>query len=174
MLNLDPNNRITAQEALEHSWISNYVNNTINDDPILGAALNRLGRFRASNKLQKSFLVFIASQILGQNEEKELIKLFKELDTNGDGKLSYQELEQGYKYLNLSSKDQIQEIITNCDSDKSGYIDFTEFITAATNWNLVCQKEQLQNAFSTYDHSNDGFLSIEELKNSMPGIEESE
>ncbi|CAG9318784.1 unnamed protein product [Blepharisma stoltei] len=174
MLNSDPNLRLSAQEALDHPWIQNNINKNIEDLPISQDALSRLGGFRASTELQKSILIFISSQIFGHNEEQELARLFRELDKNGDGKLSREELEDGYKNLKLVSKAQVEEIINNCDTDGSGYIDYSEFLMAATNWNQVFQKEQLRNAFSLYDQSGDGLLSLEELKTSIPGIEDSE
>jgi len=62
----------------------------------------------------------------------------------------------------------------NCDTDGSGFIDYTEFLTATTTWNKVLQKEQLEQAFNLYDVGGDGTVSLTEMRDSIPGIADSE
>ncbi|CAG9313378.1 unnamed protein product [Blepharisma stoltei] len=174
MLAVEPADRLSAADVLAHPWMSSYINNTIVDTKISLDALSNLGTFRAGNKLEKSILTFITSQVFGEKEEAELAELFKALDANGDGKLSQEELLNGYHQLKWSSPEEVKEIMKKCDTDGSGFIDFTEFITAATNWNQILQKEQLISAFKMYDTSGDGQLSLDELKNGIPGIKDSE
>mmetsp|Transcript_31257 Transcript_31257/g.30910 ORF Transcript_31257/g.30910 Transcript_31257/m.30910 type:complete len:206 (-) Transcript_31257:33-650(-) len=174
MLTIEPAERLSAGEVLNHPWLHKYVNNAIEDTKISVDALSNLGAFRAESKLEKSILTFITSQVFGEKEEAELAELFKALDANGDGKLSQEELLNGYHQLRLTSPEEVKEIMKKCDSDRSGFIDFTEFITAATNWNQILQKEQLISAFKLYDTSGDGQLSLQELKNGIPGIKDSE
>lgn len=133
MLTTNPAQRPSAQEVLNHPWIQSRVNNSLEENPLSTEAFTHLASFRATTKLEKSILTFITAQIFGEKEEAELVELFKALDTNGDGKLSRDELQSGYRKLKLASPEQIEEIMKNCDSDGSGFIDFTEFITAATN-----------------------------------------
>ena len=42
---------------------------------------------------------FIATQIVNQNENEELQKAFKSIDKNGDGTLSFDELEEGINII---------------------------------------------------------------------------
>jgi len=56
------------------------------------------------NKLKKASLVYIASQ-LNEVEISELGKLFKSLDTNGDGVLTIEEIKNALAKTGQSYKD---------------------------------------------------------------------
>lgn len=77
-------------------------------------------------------MLFITYQLFTKNEESNLIEIFKSIDKNNDGKLSREELIEGSSLLGLSEQINVDEIMKNCDLDKSGYIDFTEFVISAT------------------------------------------
>jgi Ca2+-binding EF-hand superfamily protein len=56
------------------------------------------------------------------------------LDSNGDGKLSKEEVRTGYsKYFNELSEEQINLIFDQLDFDHSGFLDFSEFIVGCTS-----------------------------------------
>lgn len=49
--------------------------------------------------MQAALYTFIATQIMSQAEKSELEKNFKALDKDGDGKLSVEELIEGYYFI---------------------------------------------------------------------------
>lgn len=51
-----------------------------------------------------------------------------------------------------------------CDKDQDGYVDYQEFITAASNKAALVNKENLLSAFHTFDRDGSGMISVEELK----------
>lgn len=60
-------------------------------------------------------------------------KIFKCLDTDGDGQLNKVEFKNGYaeffgKYL---SDQEVTQMFDRVDTDKSGIIDYSEFLVAA-------------------------------------------
>jgi calcium-dependent protein kinase len=63
---------------------------------------------RASRKLEQAVITFISSQLTSIDETFELKKVFSDLDQNGDGKLSINELKQGYKMFGFESFDEVE------------------------------------------------------------------
>mmetsp|Transcript_20463 Transcript_20463/g.20427 ORF Transcript_20463/g.20427 Transcript_20463/m.20427 type:complete len:134 (-) Transcript_20463:186-587(-) len=124
--------RFSASDVLNHRWIKRHINNEIDESPINTQAFEQLSKFRAQSKLEKSILTFIVSQVASPSEEEDLIHLFKQLDKNGDGRLSMKELSDGSAALGLGMQLDAVEIMKNCDTDENGYLDYTEFLTAAT------------------------------------------
>ena len=50
------------------------------------------------------------------------------------------------------------------DIDKSGFIDYSEFVVAAMNEKNLLTDEKLQSAFKMFDKDGSGFISAEEIK----------
>ena len=51
-----------------------------------------------------------------------------------------------------------------CDENKSGYIDYTEFVVAAIDKERIISLSILEEAFKSLDSDGSGYLSIDELK----------
>ena len=86
------------------------------------------------------------------------------MDKDKDGKLSKEEILAGYEIHELAIPQNIHNIIESCDADRNGFVDYTEFITAAMNWQSVLSEEKLEHAFSAYDTDGSGKISFDELK----------
>ena len=173
MLVPDPRNRFSAKQVLDHPVFARMHAGSLSTNPISTEAFENLQRFHAQNKLEKSILTFITTNIMDDSSNKELIDLFRSIDTNNDGRLSKEEIMDGYQEIGLTLE-HAQEIISTIDSDQSGLIEYSEFITATQNWKKVCEKDFLEKAFKIYDIGKDGNLSLNELKQLIPGIENSD
>ncbi|OMJ91183.1 hypothetical protein SteCoe_6355 [Stentor coeruleus] len=173
MINPNPLRRISAEDVLKHPWFNIYKAGNLNDNPISEEAFDNIRKFHATNKLQRSILTFISANIMDEESNRELIKLFKSIDKNNDGRLSHEEIINGYKELGLPESE-AEEIIKKGDLDQSGVIEYSEFITVTQNWKNIYEKDVLEKAFKAYDIGGDGNLSLKWLKTLIPGIENSE
>ncbi|KAK4481382.1 hypothetical protein RD792_012270 [Penstemon davidsonii] len=165
MLTIDPKRRITAAEALEHSWLK--IDGEASDKPIDSAVLIRMKQFRAMNKFKKLALMVIAEN-LSEEDIKGLKQMFKNMDTDGSNTITYEELRTGLSKLGSKlSESEIRQLMEAADVDKNGSIDYIEFITATMHRHRLDKEENLYKAFLYFDKDNSGFITRDELRQAM-------
>ena len=157
--------RPSAREALNHSWFS-LIEKENSDENSYETAFSNLRSYSSNNKLREAVKTFIASQLLTRLELKEVKKVFLELDQNGDGKLSKEELVMGYSkaFGEEEAKEQVERIMSHVDTDKNGYLEYTEFLKAATDQEVLINEKNLKLAFEAFDKDSNGRISAKELK----------
>ena len=132
-------------------------------------SIKNLTSFRSQVKIQHATFEFIVSHLSTQQELKELQNSFMILDINGDGKLSREEITEGLEKVRYTKYFDIEKIIEECDADGSDFIDYSEFLTAAMDWQGALSKRKLESAFKTFDLNGDGKIDINELKEMIGG-----
>jgi calcium-dependent protein kinase len=58
----------------------------------------------------------------------------------------------------------VETIMTNADVNRSGYINYSEFILASANYSKLLSKANLGIEFSAFDKDNSGKISADQLK----------
>lgn len=80
-------------------------------------------------------MIFMVNFIKKPEDEEEMQRCFRDLDTNGDGMLSMEELTLGLERFLKVSKNEAKSIATGIfkriDTNNSGFIDYSEFLVAA-------------------------------------------
>lgn len=157
LLTFDPEVRPSAEQALKHPWITEMSTVAVDSSVAMGA-LSNLKNFRADQKLKQATFAFIASQLLTKNEKENLAKIFKAIDKNGDGKLSKEEILDGYdKFFGKTmDKEDVLKMFDAVDIDKSGFIDYSEFVVASMNEKQLLTDEKLLSAFKMFDKVSPG------------------
>ena len=59
---------------------------------------------------------------------------------------------------------EVERIMTEVDADSTGYIEYSEFVTAAMNREKLLSKENLEAAFAMFDIDGSGSISATELR----------
>lgn len=164
LLTYKPEDRISAEEALEHKFLANAKSGV--DTGAASNALGNLRSFRSGQKLKAAAVSFIGSQLISKSEKEKLGKIFKALDANNDGRLSKEEIHDGYEdhFGKLLNEEELDDLFDSVDTDKSGFIDYTEFIAATMSSKKNMSEEKLTAAFKLFDKDASGTITPDELK----------
>ncbi|EGR28784.1 protein kinase domain protein, partial [Ichthyophthirius multifiliis] len=155
-----PEKRYKPEQVLNHPWMKEELKNKNKQLPL---NFNALKNFTQHHKLKKVALSFIASQ-LSENEISELGKLFRQLDKNGDGVLTIDEIRDGLTNSSDKNLEEVRKVISSIDTDGSGKIDYTEFLAATMEKSLYMKEDKLHQAFKMLDQDGNGKITKQELK----------
>ncbi|CAA7394715.1 unnamed protein product [Spirodela intermedia] len=172
MLVRDPKKRLTAHEVLCHPWVK--VDGVAPDKPLDSAVLTRLKQFSAMNKLKKIALRVIAES-LSEDEIAGLKEMFKMIDTDNSGQITYEELKTGLERVGAKLKEsEIYALMQAADIDNNGMIDYGEFIAATLHLNKVEREDHLYAAFQYFDKDGSGYITQDEIQKACEefGIED--
>ncbi|PNT69746.1 calcium-dependent protein kinase 6 [Brachypodium distachyon] len=162
MLKSPPAERLTAHQVLCHPWICE--NGVAPDKPLDPAVLSRLKQFSAMNRLKKMALRVIARN-LSEEELAGLKEMFKAMDTDGSGAITFEELKEGLRRHGSNLREsEIRELMHAADVDNSGTIDYDEFIAATVHMNKLEREEHLLAAFAYFDKDGSGYITVDELE----------
>ena len=95
---------------------------------------------------------------------------FDKFDTNKDGEISKDELIQCLEkiYPYQEARERAEKIFKEIDFNNDGCINFSEFLTANFKKDKLLSEKTLQKTFNLLDLDGNGFITIDELKESMP------
>ncbi|CAN1772516.1 Calcium-dependent protein kinase 1 [Linum perenne] len=162
MLVRDPKKRISTHEVLCHPWVRE--DGVAPDKPLDSAVLTRLKHFSAMNRLKKMALRVIADK-LSEEEIAGLREMFKMIDTDNSGSITFEELKVGLKKFGANlDESEIYDLMQAADIDNNGTIDYAEFIAATLHLNKVEREDHLFAAFSYFDKDGSGYITMDELQ----------
>ncbi|KAI3468666.1 hypothetical protein Pfo_025329 [Paulownia fortunei] len=165
MLQADPKERLTAVEVLNHPWMRE--DGDASDKPLDIAVLTRMKQFHAMNKLKKVALKVIAEN-LSEEEIIGLKEMFKSMDTDNSGTVTFEELKAGLSKLGTKlSESEVRQLMEAADVDGNGTIDYIEFITATMHMNRMERENRLYKAFEYFDKDRSGYITMEELEHAL-------
>lgn len=158
--------RITALAALSHPWIRNFAESKSPQPDLVIAVMSNMRAFTSRTKLKDAVLTFLATQSLTLQDTKELRDVFRTIDKNGDGKLSQEELFNKYKETMgvAEAREQVERIMKEVDTDRNGFIDYTEFLKASLDQRKLLSKQNLSEAFGLFDQDASGTISAQEVR----------
>jgi calcium-dependent protein kinase len=165
MLDFDKNSRISAQDCLDHPWFLDEEAPSEFDHE----KLQNLNNFSKRSKLQKMVWYYLANNLTTNEEREKLAKVFKALDKDKNGMLSKDEISKAYTHLKGFTNQAIEEVIRTFDTDRSGMIDYSEYLAAAFDRQKLLTKQRVEQCFKLFDKDGNGSVDAQELKLALSG-----
>merc|ERR1740117_44452 len=103
-------------------------------------------------------------------EIQKLKDTFLAMDDNGDGKLTVEEMMNGCEQSGIMSQDDARKVFEAIDADRSGSIDYSEFIAATLDKSSFLKKDLCREAFTIFDKDGNGTISLDELREMLHGV----
>ncbi len=174
LLKVNPNKRITARQALEHSWFEAFKKKKISlespiDQRIDINILNMLNNNKNPNKLKKEVLKVFINR-LSENEIQNIKQAFQMIDKENTGSITSEQLMEVMSSNGLhQSEEEIRQIIKNMRgsgeiSDGLLLVNYTDFIAASLDSKLIFNQQKLWNLFKYFDVRNNDYITVEDLK----------
>ncbi|XP_063727576.1 uncharacterized protein LOC134855109 isoform X1 [Symsagittifera roscoffensis] len=130
----------------------------------------------ASSPLNEKIKKEVNHKDYGISNEKfnDIKEMFKMYDKNGDGRISKGELMLTMQLIGANpTKDEVENMIREVDTDGNGYIEFKEFVQFAKVYLLNRDPEkELRDAFKVFDRNGDGVLDASEISKIMRSMGE--
>ena len=152
----DIDRRIAVIEALKHPFFDDLKDSKIyfEDEKMI---LENLKIQKERPIFYQMVLTFISYHFNDIHLLHELSRIFYKIDKNSDGKINKDDLIQAYEEAGDKIKsEEIQHIINMVDFDKSGFIDYQEFIRVCIPEDRLFTKDNLKAAFDLFDNEKKG------------------
>jgi len=165
--------RITMDEAMQHNWI---LGATASDNKINVDAVRSLRQFNYQSKLKKAVSNILASN-MGDGPSERVAQHFRQLDKDGDEKLSVDELailftEVGYQADTAGVE--AKRVMSEVDRDGDGTISLEEFGVVWQRKLLAVNDQYIKAVFGVLDGDHNGEITAEELGGVLEGVNEND
>nr|TKS16086.1 calcium-dependent protein kinase [Populus alba] len=180
MLEPDPSKRLNAQQVLEHPWLQNAKKAP--NVPLGDIVRTRLKQFSMMNRFKKRALRVSISMLIAEHlsvEEVEVIRdMFALMDTDNDGKVTYEELRTGLRKVGsqlaepeikmlmevkMENDEHFRRAFMFFDKDGNGYIELDELREALADEYGETDDDVLNDIMREVDTDKDGCISYEEF-----------
>ena len=170
LLMSNPDGRPSAEEALKDSWFikncSKSLFYSISRSSTSEKLINNIKNYNNISIFKKFSIQYLIHNFPQTTDVKNAAKLFYRIDSDGDGKITKDELYKGFNenLMNKINKKDFEQIFQNLEINNSGFIDYEEFVAAAVNKNLFMRENILYMAFKFFDKDNSGEITLDEIE----------
>lgn len=170
-LTVDVSQRPTVQACLNHPWLVKHKPEVHRLNTSVAQAL---AGFVNATPLARCCALILAARlgVRKMTEQQELGAMFLAADSDGDGKLSQEDLEAALSDVDRSWWDSevnidVEMLIDAGDMNHSGGLNYTEFMAAYIHARFKTLDDLLKQTFHALDADRDGLISVAEIRDSF-------
>lgn len=181
LLERDPRKRITPEEALKHPFIRSILSKAgeaSDGDTICidmrfahlfdSHCVERMERFTRLPTL-KRMAMMSAAHLIDDDSVAAQQHTFRMFDQNGDGYVSFAELEDGLRRAGVRASSNLRKVFARVDLDNNDALNYNEFMAATLCDTDLSENLALQ-TFDMMDIDGDGYISPKDLVDFEPNI----
>jgi calcium-dependent protein kinase len=164
LLRKDPNVRFTAEEALNHRWLQRYKRQAIVEpEQSIVAAFQQYSK---APRFRRCCLIAMA-WLLTNKETETVREEFIAIDTDRQGTISLGEL-RAVMVNKFSVRDaDVVNIFQAMDMNHDDEIHYSEFLAAMLSTRVEVNDQLLESTFRNFDKDLTGYITIENLRDSL-------
>jgi len=169
LLEKNPDERISAEQALKHDWFNKTKTKEMLFDTAkqnIKSMLGKLCSYKSHYKLQQVAIAFIVHNISQTEEVKRIFYAFQLIDDNGDGRITKEELIKGLQIYDPNIKNpkaEVDKIFNSIDTDNNGFLEFEEFARVIIDKKKLLTTDIIKFTFNFFDKDRSGEITIDEL-----------
>jgi calcium-dependent protein kinase len=167
LMEMKPESRLTAHFALKHPWVCACDTVEPNSDlsiPSVSSIREGFAAYGTKGQLAQVALRVCARQ-LDEHKLAGIQRAFARMDKDGDGRVSPEELEAGFRAAGTHiSRADLMALVNAVDANGNGVIDYTEFLAATLEQEAHLQEDICRKSFQVFDLDGNGTISSEELR----------
>lgn len=166
MLAKEPSQRYTPMKALSDKWIL-WNELDLGRMKLPRKIIDDLRKFRSRNRFKRAALQVVAS-MLPEEDIKDQRQVFIQLDRDGDGFFTYEELHDALRRMVFAPASSDLLATQPSQTEDCGFkaedgFTYTEFLAATLDTKKALTTGLCQAAFASFDKNKDGAISISEL-----------
>jgi len=164
LLKANPMERLPIEKVAEHPWLTRPE--LLSNCREITQVLTNLKQFSNTSRFEALCVAAVARQ-LDHRYLRRIHRVFREMDTNGDGVLTFEEVAEGFKKMfgeRSVDYEEVRATFDQLDLDGSGTIDYTEFCAAGLGQYATLQDDAVWAAFKSFDIDDSGALTRENME----------
>jgi calcium-dependent protein kinase len=165
LLKLNPNERLTAQQALDHDWLKNSfaLSDRRPDEAEMENIAGHITNYGKAGEMKKLALIVMAHKS-STDDIMKLRKAFDQYDSSNDGEVTLSEFRLELSKQGTYSDEEIEKMFASVDVNKEGTISYVEFLAATLEAHGHIEEDRLAEAFDRIDSDDTGYISRKNLE----------
>mmetsp|Transcript_57570 Transcript_57570/g.108495 ORF Transcript_57570/g.108495 Transcript_57570/m.108495 type:complete len:579 (-) Transcript_57570:88-1824(-) len=169
LLKVNPDERLTAEKALQHPWITQHRETDKTNKPRMNqATATQLIKFSQVSTFRRACMTMMALS-LSPEDEAELYDAFLAADIRRNGILDINEFKHVIEEHFDLHDEEAQKIFDSIDSNNDQTIHYSDFLSACMLSRISMCDDLLEAAFRRLDKSETGTINVNDMKDIFGG-----